>query len=114
MQVVEVSLEDGSTTLCMIPSKFNKKVWIRVGGILIIDRPVPLDGDAKITSNVISVLSPKDLKILSKSGIVPFGMQQHNQGKTVQAADSDASDDIPPNPNHRNAVQYEITDSESD
>lgn len=114
MQVVEVALEDGSNTLCMIPSKFKRKLWIKVGGILIIDRPVPLDGDAKITSNVISVLSPKDLKNLNRAGIVPFGMRPHDQDETVPAADSHASDDIPPNPNHRHAVQYEITDSESD
>lgn len=98
----------------MIPSKFNKKVWIKVGGILIINRPVPLDGDAKITSNVVSVLSPKDLKILNKSGVVPLVSQQPSQQQEVYDEEIHSSGEIPPNPNHRNAVQYNVSESESD
>ena len=28
---LEVSFPDGSTTLCLIPAKFQKKIWIRKG-----------------------------------------------------------------------------------
>lgn len=113
MQVVEVALEDGSTTLCMIPSKFNKRVWIKVGGILIIDRPVPLDGDAKITSDVISVLSQKDLKNLNRAGIVPMDVTAcHPAAPLYSDIGSDAVD-LQPNPNHRQAVHYDLSDSDS-
>lgn len=37
--VVEVQFESGATTLCLIPAKFHKKLWIRKGGLLIVDGP---------------------------------------------------------------------------
>mmetsp|Transcript_16659 Transcript_16659/g.28595 ORF Transcript_16659/g.28595 Transcript_16659/m.28595 type:complete len:232 (+) Transcript_16659:130-825(+) len=35
--IVEVSYPDGSTTLCMLPSKFNKTLWIKRGGYVLIE-----------------------------------------------------------------------------
>ena len=33
-----MQLPDGQQTLCMLPAKFNKKLWVKRGGYLIIER----------------------------------------------------------------------------
>jgi translation initiation factor IF-1 len=37
--ILEVEFADKSTTLCMIPAKYRKKIWIRKGAFGI--RPLP-------------------------------------------------------------------------
>lgn len=120
--MVEVLLQDGSRTLCMIPSKFNQRMWIKHGAVLVVEQTVATEA-AKVTSTVVSVLNDKDLKLLSRDGIVPFP-QEAGQQQLVQtgehavtqsvADDSGELADVPMNTNRRHAVQYDVTDSDSE
>lgn len=123
LQVIEVQLQDGSKTLCMIPSKFNQRMWIKHGAVLVVEQTVATDA-AKVTSTVVSVLNDKDLKLLSRDGIMPFpqeegeqqlvGAGEHATTRSVVVDDSDELADVPMNTNRRHAVHYDVTDSDSE
>jgi hypothetical protein len=122
MQVVEVLLQDGSSTLCMIPSKFNQRMWIKHGAVLVVEQTVATHA-AKVTSTLVSVLSDKDLKLLHRDGIVPFLQEQEKQAHELEedsaggpSVDKDSCElaDVPMNMNRRHTVQYVVTDSDSD
>lgn len=103
----------------MIPSKLNQRTWIKSGAVLIVEQTVATE-EAKVTSTVVSVLSDKDLKLLQRDGIKPFpqdeNMELPAQGSETANNDSglDELDDIPLNTNRRQAVQYDVTDSDSE
>ena len=55
----QVQLPDGQQTLCMLPAKFNKKLWVKRGGYLIIERDAAADSQqAGQTSGCDSVMTP--------------------------------------------------------
>jgi translation initiation factor IF-1 len=127
--IVEVQCEDRSTTLCMIPAKFNKKLWIRKGGLVIVDVPVEDAAGAKVTGNIIAVLYKENLKHFRKVGVrVPdFGSEEQNADDSAAhdvppSAEGDSGSDsdsgLPPlqaNTNHQQGVRtYECSDSESE
>jgi probable RNA-binding protein EIF1AD len=123
--IVEVQFEDSSTTLCMIPAKFNKKLWIRKGGLVVVEQTVTGATDAKVTGTVFAVLYPEHLKRFRKLGVdVPqFGVpgSGHVEPSAKEGlddgvrGDSDSSmPEIQLNTNQRSAVAYEFTDSEED
>ena len=49
----------------MLPAKFNKKLWIRRGGYLIIDQGKQ-DGDNRVTGSIVAVLYEPDVRALKK------------------------------------------------
>ena len=118
--IVEVQFEDKTTTLCMIPAKFNKKLWIRRGGLVIIDKTVKGETDAKITGTVAAVLYPEHLKHFKKQGVhVPtfseIRVSAFPEPAAVDRSDSENSlPDIPANPNKKAVTAVEYTDSESE
>ena len=142
--IVEVQFDDGCTTLCMIPARFNKKLWIRKGGLVIVERPVAESEGAKVSGNVVAVLYPEHLRMFRKQGVpVPSfadaeegergdggvgaasGGERGDQalapsvdgGASGSEADSDGDSSGPEleaNPNQRKAVQYEYTDSDDE
>lgn len=124
---LEVQLASGDKTLCLIPSKFNKTVWIRKGGLVIIEQTVTEETAAKVTGTVMQVLYDDHIKSLRKQGVkIPdFGrlsqeLQPASQGAQPDpdqadpaASDSDSMDDIPQNMNRRQ-VQHAYSESDSD
>jgi probable RNA-binding protein EIF1AD len=123
--IVEVEFADHSTALCLIPAKFNKKLWIRRGGVLIVEKPVNEAADAKVTGTVIAVLYAEHLKQMQKSGItVPsFGGASASPNETEHIKDEEAtpnadSDDslpaVPMNTNRRQQLAFVYTDSEEE
>eukprot|EP01025_Chloroclados_australasicus_P050640 TRINITY_DN5845_c1_g1_i3.p1 TRINITY_DN5845_c1_g1~~TRINITY_DN5845_c1_g1_i3.p1 ORF type:complete len:161 (-),score=20.55 TRINITY_DN5845_c1_g1_i3:361-843(-) len=124
--IVEVQFANGDSTLCMIPSKFKKRFWIRKGGLLIVEQPVH-DDAAKVTGTVVAVLYSADIKRLKKQGVdIPTfpdsgeggdteaaGVGNNGIGKAGSDTGSDAS--IPENTNRRPVVTYDdLSESESD
>ncbi len=53
--VNQVQLPSGRQTLCMIPQKFNKKLWVRSGGFVVVEEDESAAGDAKITGTICQV-----------------------------------------------------------
>ena len=56
---------DGRDLLCFLPAKFNKKLWIKRGGFVVVE-----EGDAgaedKVTATIVKVLYEQDVKALKK------------------------------------------------
>ena len=61
----QVTLPGGRNTLCLLPAKFNKKLWIRRGGYLIIDQGEQ-GGDNRVTGTITAVLYEPDVRALKK------------------------------------------------
>ena len=61
----QVTRADGQNTLCLLPAKFNKKLWIRRGGYLVIDQGEQ-DGDNRVTGSIVAVLYELDVRALKK------------------------------------------------
>ena len=123
--IVEVLFADGSQTLCMIPSKFNKTLWIRKGGLLVVDKPIAdsAAGGAKVTSNVIAVLYDEHVKQLRKQGVhVPrFGATAAAADAAAQPPEASVGSDssgslspVPANPNRQQRVPHYSDVSDSD
>ena len=67
--IVQAETADGRDLLCFLPAKFNKKLWIKRGGYIIVE-----EGDAdvqdKVTATIVKVLYEQDVKALKKiSGV---------------------------------------------
>ncbi|KAF6259225.1 hypothetical protein COO60DRAFT_1030707 [Scenedesmus sp. NREL 46B-D3] len=66
--IVEVEYPNGATTLCMMPAKFNRKLWVRRGGYLIIEPSPEAEQDAgsRVTATIAAVLYEEHVKQLKK------------------------------------------------
>ena len=62
---IEVEYPDGRRTLCLLPARFHKKVWIKRGGYLIIQVADDVT-DAAITGQIEHVLNHQQVKSLKK------------------------------------------------
>ena len=62
-----MSYPDGKSTLVLLPAKFNKKLWVRRGGFVIIDEvDAEATGDNRVTGTIVSVLFDADVRQLKK------------------------------------------------
>lgn len=122
---MEVELVDNKTALCLIPARFNKKLWIRRGGLLIVEKPIDEAADAKVTGTVVAVLYADHLKQLQKRGIAIPSFGETNAStneaglkKDERAASDAESDDslpaVPVNTNRRQQLAFEYTDSDEE
>lgn len=50
----------------MLPQRFNKKLWIRRGGYLLIEEGQAVGGDNKVTGTINAVLYDDHIKELSR------------------------------------------------
>lgn len=64
----QVEYPDGRQTLVMMPAKFNKKLWVRRGGFLIVDNSAAAEADAstQVTGTIRTVLYSEHIKELLK------------------------------------------------
>ncbi|KAL6762113.1 hypothetical protein V8C86DRAFT_1785013 [Haematococcus lacustris] len=60
--IVEVEFPNGGTTLCILPQKFNKTLYVKKGGYLLIAER----GAAKVTGHIVAVLYDSHIKQLKK------------------------------------------------
>ncbi|KAG2489844.1 hypothetical protein HYH03_011647 [Edaphochlamys debaryana] len=64
--LIEVEFPDGRQTLVMMPAKFNKKLWVKRGGFLLIEASEEAQQDTKVTGTIVGVLYDDQIKQLSK------------------------------------------------
>lgn len=62
----QVEFPDGRQTLVLMPAKFNKKLWVKRGGYLLVEDSPAAGDDSKITGTIVSVLYDDHIKQLSK------------------------------------------------
>ena len=56
---------DGRRTLAMLPARFNKKLWVRRGGFLVIEEAVA-EGASAVSALIVSVLYADGVRALRK------------------------------------------------
>lgn len=64
----QVEYSDGRRTLCLMPAKFNKKLWVRRGGYLIVEESeaAQQDSASRVTGTIVSVLYDEHVRQLQK------------------------------------------------
>lgn len=78
---LQVQFPDGKRTLCLIPARFHKKLWIKRGNYLIIENVE--ETDAAVTGQVVQVLFTDHVKQLKKiEGIWPIEFAESNSINT--------------------------------
>lgn len=61
---MQVEFPDGRRTLCLIPAKFHKKLWIKNGNFLVVEA---VEGvDAAVTGQIVQVLYAEHVKQLQR------------------------------------------------
>ena len=65
LNVPQVEFPDGRRTLAMLPARFNKKLWVRRGGYLIIEEGVA-EGAGAVSALIVSVLYVDGVRALRK------------------------------------------------
>ena len=84
--IMEVTFPDGKCTLCLIPARFHKKLWIKRGNYLIIENVE--EADAAVTGQVVHVLFADHVKQLKKiEGVWPIEFAEINTSlSTINSA----------------------------
>mmetsp|Transcript_21634 Transcript_21634/g.60134 ORF Transcript_21634/g.60134 Transcript_21634/m.60134 type:complete len:178 (+) Transcript_21634:68-601(+) len=137
--IFEVEFPDGHTTLVLLPTRFQKKLWVKNGGFVVIDKADEAEVDGcKITGTIAAVLYDTHIKQLKREpGIWPAEFDNAAPASTRQAgaetqqsteegeprdcadgvdggASTDDDDGLPPlEPNTNRKVVY-YTESEDD
>ncbi len=90
--IMEVQFPDGKRTLCLIPARFHKKLWIKRGNYLIIENAE--ETDAAVTGQVVHVLFADHVKQLKKiQGVWPIEFAESNSiSKNSSAANLESAD----------------------
>lgn len=68
--LVEAENAAGDNTLCLLPAKFQKTIWIKTGTIVIVDeadREKALEAGSKVTGTISRVLLEDQVRALRKS-----------------------------------------------
>lgn len=69
--IFEAETADGRDLLCFLPAKFNKKLWIKRGGFIVVEEG-DTDTEDKVTATIVTVLYEQDVKALKKlDGVWP-------------------------------------------
>lgn len=68
--IVEAENAAGESTLCLLPAKFQKTIWIKTGTIVIVDeadREKAIEAGSKVTGTISRVLLEDQVRALRKS-----------------------------------------------
>lgn len=65
LSALQAETADGRDLLCFLPAKFNKKLWIKRGGFIVVEEG-DKDTDDKVTATIVKVLYEQDVKALKK------------------------------------------------
>jgi len=88
----------GGTTLCLIPAKFNKKLWFKRGGFLLIEEAPEAAADAasRVTGTILNVLYEEQIRQLKRTpGAWPPEFEAAAAAAPPAAADGDAYAGLP-------------------
>jgi len=123
---IEIEYPQGDKVLCLIPSKFIKKIWIKRGDYLIVDPVSEPDGSSKIMAQVQHILYPPQIKHLKEQGQWPVEFEEkrvltsehpkspkesNQDNNNVSSEDEDNYDDLYVN-NNRVVVEDESEEEE--
>ncbi|KAI5062969.1 hypothetical protein GOP47_0021516 [Adiantum capillus-veneris] len=134
--IIEVEDEGNATTLCLLPAKFNKILWIRKGSFVVVeegDRERALESGNKVTGIICQVLFEEQIRSLKKSltwptcfedsKTRPHSQREGNNSKdnVEKASNNDESccdvdnDNLPPLESNQNrrAMQFDLEESSS-
>lgn len=80
--IIEVEKPDGEKTLCLLPAKFRRAIWIRRGSFVIVDTIHEDEANKNaITGQIVRVLLRDDVKYLqSMDGVWPERFREGNAG----------------------------------
>ena len=73
---MQAETADGRDLLCFLPAKFNKKLWIKRGGYIIVEEG-DTDVEDKVTATIVKVLFEQDVKALRKIPGVWYAMYSY-------------------------------------
>ncbi len=73
MLAAQVTLPDGRSTLCLLPNKFNKKLWLKRGGYAIIEEAPASQQPAQ----------GEDADAATEAAAAAPSQQQHQQGTKI-------------------------------
>lgn len=65
LMLIQAETADGRDLLCFLPAKFNKKLWIKRGGFIVVEEG-DTDTEDKVTATIVTVLYEQDVKALKK------------------------------------------------
>ncbi|KAG0567122.1 hypothetical protein M758_7G168700 [Ceratodon purpureus] len=68
--IVEAENAAGENTLCLLPAKFQKTIWIKTGTVVIVDeadREKAIEAGSKVTGTISRVLLEDQVRALRKS-----------------------------------------------
>ena len=129
MAMPQVELVGGRKTLAMLPNKFNKKLWIRKGGYVIVEEEERAAADSKVSGLIVSILYDEHIKQLKKRGEWPDEFSsdaregeplpsERDEGEALEgegSGDGEEDEDLPPlhkNTNRRQIV-HELDSDDS-
>ncbi|KAL4422874.1 hypothetical protein ABPG75_009071 [Micractinium tetrahymenae] len=125
--IIEVEFPDGRSTLCLLPAKFHKKLWIRKGSFLIVeDAPEASAEGHRVTGFVAAVLYADHVKQLRRMpGVWPPEFEGSSSAAANNAAEqlaamglaeSDTDDDaaVPAGSSHNGSSQRAAAAGSSD
>lgn len=128
--IVEVEYPGGRSSLCLLPAKFNKTLWIRKGGYLVVEESpeAVTDSATKVTGTVVQVLYDDHVKQLRRmEGVWPpefmdrtsAGPKEAEAGNKGDLSGSDSSgeeteDDLPTNTNRKVVHDEESMDDDEE
>ena len=121
----EVRTETGEITLCSMPPKFRKNVWIKKGDYLVVEK---IPEGKKVTCEMVHILYDHHIKDLKDENLWPVSFQteynisgdsfttyrSRNQSAESSGSDSSSSSSICGNFNHKNRPVVYLTESSSD
>lgn len=61
---MQVEFPDGRKTLCLLPAKFHKTLWIKKGNYLIVEDCA--EADSRVTGQIVAVLFADQVKQLKR------------------------------------------------
>ncbi|KAL6782639.1 hypothetical protein ACKKBG_A07560 [Auxenochlorella protothecoides x Auxenochlorella symbiontica] len=129
---MEVEFPCGRRTLCLIPARFHKKLWIKNGNFLIVEEVEAID--AAVSGQIVKVLYADHVKQLQRipgvwpeefraagSPAVPDNPsmeQEKREAREPGCLDGSSSEDdgLPPleRINNRRVVEYLVSESDSE
>ncbi|KAK9830876.1 hypothetical protein WJX81_000816 [Elliptochloris bilobata] len=85
---VEVEFPDGRRTLAMLPARFNKKLWVRRGGYLVVEEAEDV-GAGAVSALIVSVLYSDGVRALRKlPGVWPAEFAEADAHRLVDVLSS--------------------------
>ena len=60
----QVEFPDGRRTLCLLPARFHKKLWVKNGNFLIVEEAE--DAEGRVTGQIVAVLFAEHVKELKR------------------------------------------------